>query len=343
MATLERDFNVANNAGKTKLNAFMKGLGFRAVISAWGTYPGGVPTLTLNPTEIGVPDTSGGEVDVTSLASPQGVASGTTATLSDMGRFSDSVDWTTVAGGLSAGDYLFLKDTTGGIKTGVYEIEAVGVADGMATNQELRLLNPYRDDGQVLWPFQGAITSISWFVCWTLHIDTDNEDYFLADKPLEPDPPDSVWLFESHRSIQHTLVVKDGSDRYRMNFWLRDCDDGDLCWLDGTPWTGFETTKQDEDNLRLSVTNSKGMKNGGVGTVQIVSGTDIYWDSGHTKQDEITHHQAESLGVFLSAGTGSKSGTFRLRARRGDTIYRDVAVTVEVVTANAYQVNKEKA
>lgn len=319
MATIERRLRLANNAGGSELTPLLAGLSMRAIFAPFGGSVGTPPTWYLRPKNYGT-DT---DFDVTSLVSPAVAIDGSAnGTLSDIGQFSalTVTNWATE--GIAAGDVLLITDTSGVMKTGLYEVYDTGVANA----SKLRLLNPYRDDGQLLWPFTGAITGLSWAAAWTLVFDTSRPEVQSG----SVDNATGAYL----AAVEHVLDVVSGGDTYRSTFFIRNCSNANLVWLDGTPHDGFTTTKQDKQRIAIDFCRDAGFLNrGGIGTVEIASGTGFFWDPAHAEQGEITLAQALRTGVYVSAGTGTKTATFRLRARRGDATYKDVAVSISVTAA----------
>lgn len=329
MATITSAIRFANEAGGSRSMPILRGLCARAVIIPWAANPTAVPTVKIRPENYGTAATA---TDVSSSLTPQAYITGSAGTLSDMGRFSDTAvsDWD--AAGIAKGDYILIIDSTGTMKTGVYEIESVGTGDGMSADNLIRLLNPYRDDGSVLWPYDGQITSLSWRIAWRLDIDTAQMPIMAGRSHVRP-PDLDLSAVPSEMSVPHILSVYDGTDTYYFRFYVRDVRDGDIIWFDGVPWDGYQTAKKDRQRIGISFIHDIGMVNrGGIGTVEITTGN-FYWDPDHTEQGEITVSKAQAVGVYVTSGTGTKTGTFRLRAARGDTIYRDVAVSITVVAA----------
>lgn len=329
MTEVTRRLNIFNTAGKERFNPVLQGLGLRFVyIPDPASPPAAVPTAILKPT-LAAEDAA--EVDLSSTLTPQVVLSGSVGILDAQGRFSDTSvpNWATA--GIAAGDFLFLKDTAGNMKTGLYEVADVGTPNV----DDLRLLNPYREDGQMLWPFNGAKSNLAWVAAYLLEYDS-------ADGLCQGGVASDI-LGASYVAVEHEIVFKASSDVLRGRFFVRGAPDEDIIILDGVSWDGFTTTKQDEDRIALNFLRSPlWFGHGGIGVVEIVSSTDFYWDSAHTKQGTERIALAKVMGVYVTSGTGSKTGTFRLRSRFGDPNYKDVVVTLTVISASVEQFNVEK-
>ena len=281
MALIERRMRMANNAGGSELTPLLVGLGLRAVFAPFGGSVGTPPTWYLRPKNYGT-DT---DFDVTSLVSPSvSIGGSANGTLSDIGQFSavGVTNWNTE--GLSAGDVLLITDASGVMKTGLYEIYDIGVAN----NSKLRLLNPYRDDGQLLWPFTGDITGLTWASAWTLSFDTSRPEVQAGSR----DEITGSYL----AAVEHVLDVVAGGDTYRNTFFVRDCSEANLVWFDGTPHDGFTTTKSNKQRIEIDFCRDAGFINrGGIGTVEITTGL-FYWDPAHAEQGEIAIDQALRTG-----------------------------------------------
>lgn len=329
MTEITKSINVFNNAGKKKQSPLLRGLGLRFVhIPSYGSGVG-APVVTLRPLAA---TEEAAEADLSLSVTPSLFQEGNNGTLDTYGRFSDPVigDW--ASSGLAAGDFIYIKDTSGDMKTGLYEVADVGLPSA----EYCRFYNPYREDGQLLWPFDGSKTGLTWNYCFLLAYDSSNG---LVQPGIANTIRDALNV-----AVEHEVTFKDGTDILRGRFFVRDAPDSEIILFDGLSWDGFTTTKQGDDRIALSFLRSVGWVGvGGIGTVEIVSSTDFYWDSGHTKQGEERVGLAKTMGVYVTSGTGTKTGTFRLRSRFGDTIYRDVAVTITVVASDVDKLNKEKA
>lgn len=330
MTTVVKRVSVANNAGRKPWAPLLAGLCLRVVWAPYSRVLTAVPTFKVRPAAVD----AGYVVPISPSAS---VLNGSAGVLSDIGIFSDAgmVPASFSVAGVSAGDFMFVRDDTGEMKTGVYEVLSI---DDPAAKQA-RLGNPYRRDGQELWPWDAAKTGLTWRMAYRCALDTSSALFAPGRSPLtapEGNLQESPWKY----STLHAVEIDDGTDLYIAEFFLRECSEENLVWFDGSPWQGFVTGKQDRQRVAIDFCRDPGFSNhGGIGTVDIVSG-DLYWDPAHTKQDEVTIEQAIRLGVYATSGTGTKSATFRLRARTGDSIYVDVDVSLTVVDSREH-VNQE--
>lgn len=337
MSTIaSRKVRLANNAGYEPHAPLLVGLGLLVVIVPYSA-PSAAPSVTLRPSDVD----ADGAVSLTSQLSPpvgHGVIAGVNAVLDTDAHFTKSgvANWAAV--GFSAGDFIYLLDTSGEMKTAVYEIADVGNPSA----DVMRLLNPYRDDGQILWPLDADKTGLTYRACWKLLYDTSGPEIQTGMSGVAAGEPSAGRSAADFTGLarKHTLHVTLGTKEYDAEFYVLACSNANMVFFDGLPWAELTTGKGTADRIAVDFCRDAGFSNrGGIGTVEIVSGA-VYWDPAHTQQGEITLEQALTCGVYYSsAGDGNKAVTFRFRARRGDSVYKDTAVTITVAGSFRVGVN----
>lgn len=320
MATITKRVALPNNAGKDAFSPVLAGLGVLVVFQPRDSAASSAPTFRFRPVAYG-------GAGIVQTVSPSVALSGVNGGITDIGFFRDTIavaDW--AAAGIEVGDHLWIYDGTGAFKTGVYEVGAVGVSSA----DNLRLVNPYRRDGQFLWPFSGTISGLTWRACYTCVVDTGALPTMARRAPYVA-PEENLQASAFKFSTLHVIEINDGVDTYQAEFYVRECSDENLVWFDGVSWQGFETGKQGRERIDVDFCRDKGFANrGGIGSVEITAG-DLWWDPDHTEQSEVLIGQATRLGVYCTAASGGKTATFRLRSKFGDTVYRDVDVEFQVV------------